>query len=133
MDVNNSGIYLAFTTDFFGCINACAEWNLNQSTPCVGVSYSAGNYSPLGPMGGAQCVLMWTAQGPAHSAGTYDALLMMPSANVSAPGSQASQTQTLSSPANPPSSGGANIATFNRRVLGAVILLSTLNGLVTFL
>jgi hypothetical protein len=57
--------YLSFQSDFYSCINSCADWNTNttNSEACVGVSYNGGVYGPQGQAGGSQCFFKFSMPG----------------------------------------------------------------------
>jgi hypothetical protein len=44
-------------------VNGCAEWSVNNTVACVGVSWGMGTYGPEGIAGGSQCFFKWTMQG----------------------------------------------------------------------
>lgn len=85
LDWNHGDFFFGLFLDFFSCINYCAQWNLNNTIPCVAVSYSEGVYGPLGPAGGSLCALKFELlENEKHSSGTQDAVLINASANFSA-------------------------------------------------
>ena len=52
-------LFLNYTTDFDTCLNGCAEWNMNNTESCVGVSFIEGIFGPRGEAGGSQCFYKW--------------------------------------------------------------------------
>jgi hypothetical protein len=57
-------LFLNYTVDFDGCIDACAIWNLNMTVFCVGVTWFQGTFGPGGEVSGSQCYYKWVMQNP---------------------------------------------------------------------
>ena len=57
--------YLSYPSDFYSCINSCADWNTNSTNAetCVGVSWNGGVYGPEGQAGGSQCFFKFSMPG----------------------------------------------------------------------
>lgn len=89
-------MHATFVPDIFACANACAQWNVNGTFKCVGVSWGTGSYGPRGPDGGNQCFLKWSMQGSPTTAPTVDDARLQVVVNSSTSASASASTTSTS-------------------------------------